>query len=406
MKLVKTLRWFGQKDPITLQEIRQTGATGIVTALHHIPNGEVWHVEEILKTKYVIEEQGLSWEVVESLPVHEEIKKGGADRDRLIENYQQSIRNLGKCGIQTICYNFMPVLDWARTNLHYRLSDGAEAMYFDRTLFAAFDLYILKRPDAELDYSMEEQETATKVFLNFTPEQADELTYNIIVKTQSFIDGAVGEGEKDPKGIFLRLLSEYENIDREQLRKNFAYFLKAVIPVAEESGVRLAVHPDDPPFPLLGLPRIVSIGEDFRWLAETCPSLNNGITFCTGSLGARKDNDIVSLFREFGERVHFLHLRNTMVLENGDFYEAAHLEGGTDMAQVMEAIVQEQMNRSEAGRTDINIPMRPDHGHKLLGDFNREANPGYPLIGRMRGLAELSGLEMGIRHRLAVDSIT
>ena len=395
MKLIKTLRWFGANDPISLEELSQTGATGIVTALHHIPNGEIWTEQEILKTKNRIEAHGMTWEVVESLPVHEDIKKGTSKRDELISNYKESIKNLGKCGINTICYNFMPVLDWARTTLEYRLPHGAEAMYFDKTLFAAFDIFILKRPNAEKDYKAEEVASAKAAYENLSEEDKDLLGYNIVVKTQSFIDGAVKEGERNYLKIFNDLIAEYDQIDKDQLRANFAWFLNEVIPTAEESGVRLAVHPDDPPFPLLGLPRIVSSADDFKWLAEACPSIYNGITFCTGSLGASKKNNLVEIFNRFGDRVHFLHLRMTKVLENGDFYETDHLDG--QISEVMNAIIDEQIRRKNSGRQDYDIPMRPDHGHKILDDFKRNANPGYPLIGRMKGLSELAGLEQGVR---------
>lgn len=395
MELTKTLRWFGEKDHVSLNEIAQTGATGVVTALHHIPNGEIWSVDEILKTKNIIESHGLTWDVVESLPVHEDIKKGSPSRAKFITNYKQSIKNLGACGIHIICYNFMPVLDWARTNIQYVLENGAEAMYFDKNLFIAFDVFLLKRPNAEKDYSEKEIKEAKSIFNNLSKEEKDKLGYNIIVKTQSFIDGVVKEGEKNYLNIFNELLEAYNGIDKSKLRENFSYFLNEVIDVAEESGVYLAVHPDDPPFPLLGLPRIVSCNEDFEWLANACPSLNNGITFCSGSLGARPDNDLISIFKNHANRVHFLHLRVTKLLSNGDFYETNHLEGSA--ASLMKAIVEEQINRTIKGRLDFNIPMRPDHGHKILNDFDRDANPGYPLIGRLKGLAELSGLELGIR---------
>ncbi|WP_026715093.1 mannonate dehydratase [Flavobacterium daejeonense] len=400
MELKKTLRWFGAKDPISLEQIRQTGATGIVTALHHIPNGEIWSVDEILKTKNLIESYGLTWDVVESLPVHEDIKKGKASRDRIIANYKESVKNLGKCGVTTICYNFMPVLDWARTNLNYTLENGTVAMYFEVDLFAAFDMFILKRPNADKDYTDEQIKKAETIFKTLTAEDARALAYNIIVATQSFIDGAVGEDEKEPINIFLKLLAEYDGIDKDKLRENFAYFLNEVIPVAEEYGVRLAVHPDDPPFPLLGLPRIVSSGDDFEWLSNACPSLNNGITFCTGSLGARKDNNLAEIFQKYVDRVHFLHLRSTKILDNGDFYETEHLDPTVDLPGVMKAIVEEQIRRKSEGRTDYNLPIRPDHGHKMLDDFNRAGNPGYPLIGRLKGLAELAGLETGIRYSI------
>lgn len=398
MKLIKTLRWFGEKDTINLSDIRQTGATGIVTALHHIPNGEVWSVEEILKTKNNIESYGLTWEVVESLPVTEDIKKASPLRELHIANYKESVKNLGKCGIKTICYNFMPVLDWARTDLHYALENGGEAMYFSATKFAAFDLFILKRSYAEQSYTEPQIKEAKEIFDGLSEEEKDALGYNIIVKTQSFIDGTVKEGEKNYLSIFNTLLAEYDHIDKNKLRENFSYFLNEIIPVAEKAGVHLAVHPDDPPFPLLGLPRIVSCEEDFKWLSQACPSLNNGITFCSGSLGANKSNDLAKLFKKYADRVHFIHLRSTKVLDNGDFFETDHLDDSVDMTGLMTEIMKEQIRRKNEGRLDFNMPLRPDHGHKLLDDFNRQSNPGYPLIGRLKGLAELAGLEAGIKY--------
>ena len=399
MQLIKTLRWFGEKDTVSLSEIRQAGATGVVTALHHIPNGEVWPVEEIQKVKTKIEAAGLIWEVVESLPVHEAIKQASPKRDRIIENYKKSLINLGKCGIHTVCYNFMPVIDWVRTNLHYKLPNGAESMYFQWDMFIAFDIFILQRPNAEKDYSPQEIKAAKQIYEDMSEEEAETLAHNIIVVTQAFIDGTIDPDETDPKSIFRQLLKRYEHIDKPKLIENFAYFLNAVIPVAEESGVRLAVHPDDPPFPLLGLPRIMSSEEDFEWLVHAVPSLYNGITFCSGSLGARPDNHLPTLFRKFGDRVHFLHLRSTKLLDNGDFFEDTHLHPQNGVIELMQIIIEEQNNRLAKGRTDINITMRPDHGHKILDDFKRQANPGYPLIGRLKGLAELYGLEQGLRNQ-------
>lgn len=403
MKLIRTLRWFGSGDAVSLQDIAQAGATGVVTALHHIPNGAIWPIEEIKKAKTNIESAGLSWEVVESLPVHEAIKKGTSDRDIIIQNYKESIKNLGRCGIHRICYNFMPVIDWVRTNLHYRLSNGAEAMFFQFNMFAAFDMFILKRSDASNDYTPEQIKGAEILYERMTVEEAETLAYNIIIATQSFIDGTVDPNEINPKQVFLQLLKQYDQIDKEQLRENFAYFLNEVIPVAEKYGVMLAVHPDDPPFPVLGLPRIVSCEEDFEWLMNVCPSLNNGITFCSGSLGARSDNDLTSLFKKFAARVHFLHLRSSKLLIGGDFYETEHLDDAIPMAGLMDAIIEEQTKRKQIGRRDLDIPMRPDHGHKILDDFRRETNPGYPLIGRMKGLAELYGLEKGLRFSKRFD---
>ncbi|WP_066222932.1 mannonate dehydratase [Formosa haliotis] len=404
MKLIKTLRWFGDKDAISLSDIRQTGATGIVTALHHIPNGEVWSVKEILKTKHNIESHGLTWEVVESLPVTEEIKKATPLRDLHIANYKESVKNLGKCGIKTICYNFMPVLDWARTDLHFTLENGGEAMYFSANKFAAFDLFILKRPNAAQSYTETQIKEAKEIFEGLSDEEKEALGYNIIVKTQSFIDGTVNEGEKNYLNIFNKLLAEYDHVDKNKLRENFSYFLNEVIPVAEQAGVNLAVHPDDPPFPLLGLPRIVSSGEDFEWLSQTCPSLNNGITFCSGSLGAKTTNDLANIFRNYANRVHFIHLRSTKVMENGDFFETDHLDEYVDMTGLMTEIVKEQIRRKDEGRLDFNLPLRPDHGHKILDDFNRQSNPGYPLLGRLKGLAEMAGLEAGIKYGILKEN--
>jgi mannonate dehydratase len=404
MKLIKTLRWFGEDDSVSLNDIFQAGATGVVTALHHIANGEIWPVEEILKTKRKIEASGLSWEVVESLPVHEAIKQGTSERDLIIANYKESIKNLGECGVHTICYNFMPVIDWVRTDLHYRLPNGAEAMYFQLNLFIAFDIFILKRPNAEKDYSPNQLKEAKILYEGMSEEETQELLHNIIIVTQSFIDGTVDPEELDPAKVFLHYVSQYDQIDQEKLRENFAWFLNEVIPVAEEYNVKLAVHPDDPPFPLLGLPRIMSSEKDFDWLVEAHPSINNGITFCSGSLGARADNDLPYLFGKFGERVHFLHLRSTRLLAGGDFYEDEHISSGNGMAELMEKIIDQQNHRLKQKREDVNIPMRPDHGHKILDDFKRKANPGYPLIGRLKGLAELSGLEQGIRYKSLIQT--
>ena len=390
--LIKTLRWFGRDDNITLREIAQTGATGIVTALHHIPNGEVWSVDEILSIKNEIEKHGLTWEVVESLPVSEGIKQGTPDRDKLIDNYIQSMQNLAECGLKTICYNFMPVLDWARTDLHYTLPNGAEAMFFSTVDFAAFDIFILKRPNAEKSYPEEIVNAARLRFEKMSAENAETLAYNIIVVTQGFIDGVVDGENSDYKKVFLNFLKKYDHIDKKQLRNNLAYFLNKIIPVAEETGMKMAIHPDDPPFPLLGLPRIMSNREDFRWLAETVPSVSNGITLCAGSLSASAKNNIPEMAELFGDRIHFVHLRSTKRFDNGDFYEDSHLEGDVDIVKVIHALYKTMQ------KTGRSIPVRPDHGHKLLDDFNRDANPGYPLIGRLKGLSEIAGVEKAVRY--------
>ena len=394
--LLKTWRWFGAKDAVSLDEIRQVGATGIVTALHHIPNGEVWEVPEIMKTKDDIENHGLTWEVVESLPVSEGIKQATADCERLISNYCSSLRNLGKCGVRTVVYNFMPVLDWARTDLEYHLPDGTQTMYFDFPTFIAFDLFILKRPDGEKDYPVHLVELAKDIASRMSVDEAEKLAYNIIIKTQGFIDGTIDGETVNPKQAFLTLIDRYKQIDETRLRDNLRYFLDRIIPVAEEAGVRMCIHPDDPPFPLLGLPRIAKTVEDFRWILESVPSESNGITFCTGSLGVRADNNLPAMIREFGSRIHFLHLRNLKRSGNGCFYEAGHLSGDLDMKEIMKAVMEEQMRRRKEGRADWMIPVRPDHGLKLLYDYSRNDNPGYPLLGRMRGLAQLEGLAAGI----------
>ncbi|NPA35727.1 MAG: mannonate dehydratase [Chlorobi bacterium] len=390
--MVKTLRWFGEGDSVTLDDIRQTGATGVVTALHHIPNGEVWTVGEIRKVKEKIESYGLTWEVVESLPVTEEIKQGLAERESVIDNYIKSMRNLAGCGIKTIVYNFMPVLDWARTNLHYKLSDGREAMYFSAVDFAVFDLFILKRPGAERDYTAVQVARAKKRFGEMTNKQAEELAYNIIVVTQGFIDGVVDRGSENYKELFLSYLAKYDKIGKKELRDNLVYFLKRVIPVAEEVGINMAIHPDDPPFDLLGLPRIMSTAEDFEWLAEVVPSVHNGFTLCAGSLSARSDNDIPAMAEQFAGRLHFVHLRSTKRLGNGDFYEAGHLEGDVNLVEVIHTL------HKIMHKTHQPIPVRPDHGHRMLDDFHRDSNPGYPLIGRMKALAEISAIEKAVKY--------
>ena len=399
MELIKTLRWFGEGDNITLKEFAQTGATGIVTALHHIPNGEVWPAKEIEKVKSMIEGHGMTWEVVESLPVTEDIKQATGLRDKHIENYIQSMGNLASHGIKTIVYNFMPVLDWARTNLHYTLPNGAEAMFFSAVDFAAFDIFILKRPGAKKDYPEERVTQAAKRFEEMSETEAEELAYNIIVVTQGFIDGVVDGETADYKKVFLNFLKKYDNIDKDKLREHLAYFLSKVIPVADELDIKMAIHADDPPFPLLGLPRIMSCKEDFQWLAETVPSTNNGLTLCAGSLSASAKNDIPGLIEMFGDRIHFVHLRSTQRLPNGDFFEAGHLEGDVNLVKVVHTLYKEMQ------KTNRSIPVRPDHGHKILDDFKRDANPGYPLIGRLKGLAEIAGVEKAVRYFMGIDKV-
>ncbi len=400
MALEKTWRWFGDKDSITLDQMAQMGVEGVVTALHHIPNGEIWTEEEIMKTKNKIEAHGMRWSVVESLPVTEGIKICSDDRSRLIENYKTSLLNLGKCGVDTVCYNFMPVLDWARTNLHYKLKNGGEAMHFDFPTFIAFDAYILKRPNAENDYPADLVALAKERFDAMTEEEAAKLTHNIIVVTQGFIDGLIDGSVSDPKKLFLEYIDTYKNIGKEKLRENLKAFLDDVIPTAEKAGVKLCIHPDDPPFPVLGLPRIIGGIDDLEWLTKANTSINNGITFCAGSLSAKKENDLPDIVKKIGPRIHFVHLRNTQLMDNGSFHESGHLEGSQNMAKIVEALLIEQKRIKKEGRIYLRMQVRPDHGIKILDDYDKQANPGYPLIGRLKGLAELDGLMNGIEYML------
>ena len=384
----KTWRWFGRKDRITLDMLRQIGVEGIVTSLHDVPNGEIWTSEAIEEVKSYIESIGLRWSVVESLPVSESIKYGGPDRDRLIENYKVSLANLGKAGIKTVVYNFMPVIDWIRTDLNYKLPNGTYTLFFDKIRFAYFDCYILNRPDAENDYSAEEMEQVNELKKTITDEERNELVNTIIVKTQGFVNENFKGNVSKPVELFNDLLALYRGIDKQQLRENLKYFLNEVVPVAQQYGVNLCIHPDDPPFPVLGLPRIVGNTEDIEWILKAVDIPNNGFTFCAGSLSSGLHNDVPVMAQKFARRTHFVHLRSTDVAENGNFIEASHLEGRGHLVELVRIFEREHPG----------LPMRVDHGKLMLDDVEKSDNPGYSFYGRMYALAEVSGIMAAVRN--------
>ena len=385
----ESFRWYGPKDPVPLSTIRQAGATTIVSALHDVPNGEVWSIDAIKSHQTLIANAGLKWGVVESVPIHEEIKQRTGNFEVYIENYKATLENLAHCEILTICYNFMPILDWTRTHLYKPLEDGSTALSYEIDALRAFDLFVVKRVKAAQDYTEQEIQDAKAYFEALNPLQIESLTKSIIA-------GLLGAEEGYTMQQFNEQIEAYANLNKETLRSHLIQFLAALMPTAESVGVNMCIHPDDPPHSLFGIPRVVSTASDIEALFSAVPSLNNGLTFCTGSFGVRPDNDLLEMFTQHAERIHFLHFRSTKRDDKGNFYEANHLEGDVDMFAMVKAALSEERRRKEAGRSDWEIPMRPDHGHQMLDDLEKHINPGYSAIGRLKGLAELRGLAMGI----------